>query len=107
MASDLAETRKSHNNNKVSNINMSHFFATCDGLQRTWLRKIEKVGKRLSSNKWRVVFLRACIKDNLIPRFISDIYVCVLQYFLHTAITIDIYGYNSLKTPGVKDYKLS
>ena len=44
MASNLAETRKSHNNNKVSNINMSHFFSTCYGLQRTWLMKVEKVG---------------------------------------------------------------
>ena len=52
-------------------IELQQFLTQISIAEKIWFRKLERVARKLVSAKWRTIFLRACIKDKLMPRFIT------------------------------------
>ena len=71
-----AETARKSEIKKVLNVNT--FLNTCCSKQKTLFRNIEKVSIKLIAAKWRLIFNRACLKENLMPSYIINIYIYIL-----------------------------
>ena len=69
MESRNSETRRPY---KLINTNFNTLFEI--GLLDKF-RPVERVIKKLTTLKWRLVFLRACLSEYLMPKFAINIYI--------------------------------
>ena len=44
---------------------------------RLRIRKLESLLKKRINSKWAVIFNRACLKENIVPRYVNNIYIYI------------------------------
>ena len=65
MADKVETVRRS-----ISKSLTEQLLTNCSPEHRALFRRVENLARKVVSARWRVVFLRACLKDKLIPQFI-------------------------------------
>ena len=67
MADKVETVRRSINKSLTEQL-----LTNCSPEHRALFRRVENLARKVVSARWRVVFLRVCLKDKLIPQFIHN-----------------------------------